>query len=474
MKKIVNIRSNINKYICIVALFFNGIVNSVLLNINYYYYDSRYYNSIGDAVFSNGFNLMLYPETYRGCMLPLIISFIKKFLGEIWGWRILSSFMVALMLGLFLPYIMNYTIETIKDIIPIIVAQLVLLFFWGNFLQYPLSDMPATFFLIATVYLVKILIKIVNDNNNRQQILKYLFISVLTSVCIYLAYNCRVAYIYGGIISLLTCIFFIVKQKKYKYLLYGVISLIFGIAIISYPQCKINKQYVGEYTPRICTEQYTDYNASLQSTQLLWGLSYLRFEGYVGDESLYSDAGVSFNDLVGNKIIELESINADNFKMTDILKIIIKYPLDAIGIYTKHFISLATPLWNQIYITNLFTNKTILVFISIILWMILGIKIASRIEMKEYRIKDTVLIVSICIPALMQLFGAPEMRFFFPFHIILYSFVFMERNIKQYIIYIKRKWTIIIPIIIFVSFLWITIIGDILASNNECVMLISR
>ncbi len=460
------------KYMGVIAVFVNGIICSIILNIDSYHYDSCYYTSIGDSVFSNGFNLLLYPETYRGCMLPLIISLMKTVFGEIWGWRILSSLMVSVMMGMLLPYIMNYIVESIKDIISIILTHILLLVFWGDFLQYPLSDMPATFFLVGSVYYVKKIIELINIEKGKHYI-KLVAYSSFAAVFGYMAYNCRVTYMYGVIGAIFVLLFFIFRSRRFNVFAVFLLSFMVGFVLITIPQSIINKQYVGMYSPRVYTEQYNDYDSSLQTTQLLWGLQYSRYETYIGNQELYNDGGVYFKDLVGNEILIKESIEPESFKMVDIFKIFIKYPFETIGIYIRHFISLATPVWNQIYITNLFINKNILVIVSLLLWFIFAINIFAKTDARELKYTDSILKFSICIPALLQLFGAPELRFFFPIYIILYGSAFLETD-KKSIVYIRKKGMILLFLFIVISFLWITVLSNIMSLNNECVMLYSK
>ncbi len=264
-----------------------------------------------------------------------------------------------------------------------------------------------------------------------------------------------------------------VKQKSVKQLMLVVMGALIGISIVSFPQCAINRQYVGEFSPKVYTEAYTNYNSDLQATQVLWGLSYPRYESYAGDMDKYESASVYFDDIVGNRIIVEEGISAETFKLATILRIFIKYPLDTIGIYTRHLISIATPAWNQAYITNIYTNKIFIVLLSIALWLLGGLNVFANLNRNSFQSANAGFVVSICVPPFLQLFGAPELRFFLPVYILLYVYVFLEIDFLEIAMYIKHRWLSIVVTMLFIIILWLTVFGDILALNREIPLLIN-
>ncbi len=167
MKKMMEYTNKKMRLFCVSILFFNCIILSVVLNIDTYIYDSYYYWNIADPVFNDGnFNIMLFPETFRGCLFPLSLLFAKKICKGVWGWRIMSSIMVSTLFGIFVPKIMKHQISAVKDVFRIIAAELVFFYIWGQFLQYPLSDLPAYFFFVAGIYFDILLIELFEKRDN--------------------------------------------------------------------------------------------------------------------------------------------------------------------------------------------------------------------------------------------------------------------------------------------------------------------
>ena len=253
----------------------------------------------------------------------------------------------------------------------------------------------------------------------------------------------------------------------------GSLRCVLGFGLASYPQCAINKNHLGLYSPKVYTEAYSGYNSNLQTIQVLWGLKYPRFESYIGDIEKYKSAAVYFDDAIRNQIISKENISEDNFKLSTIVKVFIKYPLDTIGIYTRHLISLMTPAWNQVYITNLFTDKTFIILLSIAMWLLLGIQVCCIVKKQDLHAQNIEYVIPILIPAFLQIFGAPELRFFFPVYILLYPIICYKLNYREILKSLKMNSLSISFLIVIIVFLWITVLGDTLSMNREIPFLIN-
>ncbi len=477
LKKIMNHSDNRIRLLCFFLLFFNCILLSTFLSTENFAYDSKYYWTIADpVVYQYGkISLLAFPETFRGCVLPLIVLALKVVFRGIWGWRVFSALMVAGLFGIFLPKIAGFSITTAKDTLRVITAELVLLYFWGDFLQYPLSDMPAVFFLAAGIYFLDLTLNLINENVGEKRgsiYTKAAASAAAGGACLYAAYNCRAVFLYSAILVAAVFIGRGIKRRRTKSLLIVGLGLLFGLGIAACPQCLINKEHIGVYSPKVYTEQYTDYKKSLQAEQVLWGLSVSRYETYIGNAEQYPTPGVFFDDPIGRKIVEMDGIEAENFSVSDIVVLFSKHPLDILGIYTRHLISLMTPAWNQSYITNLFADKTFVVLFSIALWYLAGLNVLSQLNVKVYRGNNVPYKAAFCVPAFMQLFGAPEIRFFLPIFLLLYTYVFYEINYRKMMIYVKSRWPAILIFGALLFALWITVLGDTLSFNREATLLI--
>ena len=299
--------------------------------------------------------------------------------------------------------------------------------------------------------------------------LKMILPGMLAGAMFYASYNTRVSYMYAVLFMLILFAFELKNIKKFMCIL---LAMIVGTSIIGLPQCMINKQYEDEFSPKVYTENYNNSN-SLQTQQLFWGMETDRLETYIGDLEDYTPSrGVKFDNKFGTEILNRENISgAENFSLKKLIRIFLKYPFDTIHIYTRHLISLMTPIYYQIYTPNLYTNKVGIIGISIALWLLAGLALIKSINLKEI---NTIFLWTLAavIPAFLQLFGAPELRFFLPVYVILYEYLGTRVSYKDMWIYYKNKLIPTLLVVLFIVIMWIAIIGEIIGSN-EYILLIN-
>lgn len=444
-------------------LFSFSMICSAIMNITYFAYDAQYYWETARTVFQNGIHILGFPETFRGYFFPLIVYLFRYVFHGVWGWRILSNSMASFLFSFILPYIIRRKrIACFKDIVRGVIAYLLFFIMWGNYLQYPLSDLAASMFLTLGIVLLIWSEQRINNVN--------IIVSVVTGGCLYAAYNTRVVFGYGAILAILV---FIIQCKKGRKILIYLFGMLVGGAIVALPQCMINHQYVGTYSPKVYTEQLYGYSHSLQASQIYVGITNPKYETYVGDLSLYPSNAVYFDDPIGNELIEREGLTIEQFRLTDVFKLFIKYPMDMLGIYIRHIITLLTPTYNQIYIMNMYNNKSILILSSIAMWILTGTSIILKIENREIINRNIWWILAIAFPGFLQLVGAVEMRFFLPIYIMDYYYIGAEVDYKNIWADIKKQKMRYFIVTAIIVVMWITNIGEILASNQEKVILIN-
>jgi len=447
-----------------------------ICNIREYVYDSVYYWTIADSMLANGhFDLFAFPETFRGYVLPVILLFVKSvgrlFGSEIMGFWIFTSILMAVTLGILLPGLFDYNIDSPKKAIRVSLMAIPVLYFWGNFLQYPLSDAAAMSFMCAGIFFFK---QCITRENKIYLLALYASIS---GFCFYAAYNMRVVYLYGIICALITYLFFygVKKPENWKRCVVSIFAGIIGCAVLAVPQMMINFHWTGQATPRILTEQL--YSKTLQMVQVHMGIYSSRLEGYIGNRIYFPGDAVHYIDIAGQEILARENISLETFSLMDFIRLFLKYPLDFCGIYTRHLVSLLTPIYGETYINELYTSKALRIILSILLWITGSLGVIARIVHKEkdvIRRKAVNIIIPLCImlPCFLQLFAGPEIRFFINVHFMLYYFVCCCMDYKQLWSFIKKNVIpILIPVVVII-FAWLSIIGDILGKNSYRVQLI--
>ena len=219
----------------------------------------------------------------------------------------------------------------------------------------------------------------------------------------------------------------------------------------------------------VMTEKYSG-NQNLFLKQLNWGITYSKYETYVGEESQYSSPGVKFKDNTGERIIGLEGGEYPQ-SIGEWFALVLRYPLDFMGIFGRHIISYITPTYSEVYINNLNTNKTSIISINIFLYIILGLNIFTNYykesKIKLYSIKKEFnknIWIWICLlPCIFIIPGAPEVRFFIPLYIYIYVYISFFTDFKNIYLYVKRRPISYTLACAGIYVIWITLIGGILA-----------
>lgn len=443
---------------------------SFFKNITIFPQDAYNYWHGADSVFENGFNILYFPSTFRGYLFQFLVGMIKHIviglgIPDYWGWRFLMSVMISGLLVYVFPTIFKNTSPIgWTAYLTNAIFILILIIFWGDFIQYPLSDLPACFFLIAGI---AALVWVKDKPNHIHKTIG----GIIAGALLYAAYNTRVAFLYGILIAIIVFAIYILREKSYRNFLV-LISLIIGMFLTAAPQMMINHKYVGSWSPKVYTESFTGYQKRLEELQVFWGLYYPRYETYLGNDEDYPGPSVYFGDPIGKKIIEIEGITEEEFSYTTIIKLFLKYPLDIGGLYIRHLISLMTPIFNQAFITDLHTGKGIFISLAIILWMIAAVDILLNCKNK-FDFLTLCMLIAMVFPALLQLAGAPELRFFLMVYLLLYYYVSNLIDYKKLFQSFRRRWMPITIVCAAVYFMWISYIGMLLSFNRETTFLIN-
>ena len=80
---------------------------------------------------------------------------------------------------------------------------------------------------------------------------------------------------------------------------------------------------------------------------------------------------------------------------------------------------------------------------------------------------------TLVLPSVLQLAGAPELRFFIPIYLLLYVYVVQLVDYKALFLYCKEHWFVISTLALIIICLWLTILGDVLSFNRERKLIIN-
>lgn len=415
-------KNNRRNYAIMFSLLFWGsfIVLNMINNIDCYF-DSDVYWSLGRDC---GWNVKNLGWGFRGWLLPYSFSMCYKFGmlfdNEFLGYRIFSSFTFSFMF--------TYIYKRISEILELeyldknisiyggISGIIFWIFFRGLFI-YTLSDVYALCFSFVSVIMLYDIIK--NDEKLHVKAIK----SCILGLFLYGTYNIRTIYL---VFLIACCIVLTVWQlinKKYIQTVVTFACNFIGMAICSIPQYIVNYNLLGTRSWKVPTE-------GLMLYQLQWGITADRYATYIGDSENYGTAGMFFVDKIGQAILEREQITElDSYGQ--LFKLVLRYPIDFIGIYMRHFLNMLYPIYPNQYIKDITRDKSLflLLFFTVLFIAICNFVNAFKLKSSRWIWLGLILISCVCI-----LPGAVEIRFFIALHFIIYMYAIS--GIKDFII----KW----------------------------------
>lgn len=161
-----------------------------------------------------------------------------------------------------LPYIFNIKITSLGLLMKLLLCSFLVLYFWGEALQYTLSDAPAMYFMLWSLALLKYILL---ENADTDKWKMYLA-GFAAGISLYAAYNTRVAHLYGIVIAGVLLIFW--NRKRLKDIFQFLPFILAGCILLAMPQILINYHYIENFTPRVLTEAFSGYQKTLQATQV--------------------------------------------------------------------------------------------------------------------------------------------------------------------------------------------------------------
>ena len=455
-------RIRLERIASFVLVMVGSITYSQLHQVEMNIMDASYYISIGDVCFDElGFHISIFPKTFRGCLFPLYLQVLKhSFLGLKFGWSLTTGFILASLFTVIIPSFFHRNDIHKNSAFLTVIPAAIYIFFWGDTLLYPLSDLVAVFSLISGIWILLLLVEYKEWSRR-----KILILSFGSGALLYFTYNTRVIFLYGILVSIV--VYVISCINKVKRISFSLACILIGVIVVSVPQVVVNYFNENTFSPRVFTENYgIQYGGGdLKVQQIKWGLQMHRYESCAAeDDDAHVFGAIYFPDTYSSEILNREGLE-EPFELKTFVSLWFKYPLDMVGIYARHFVSVMTPIWNQIYVTRFLVNHTVIVALSMIIWLLSGISIliTSSYELRVPLIPGG-FVVAIIIPAVIQTIGAPEVRFFLPVYVMAYSYVVNGIEYKLLYRRIKKQIVPIVFAILVVSAIWIACLEGVMSS----------
>lgn len=441
-----------------IVLFGISIAIHTLINNKNCYFDDAVYWSLGRAC---GFNVKNMDWGFRGWLLPYVFSmcyqFGMLFGSEFLGYRIFSSIVFALFFSVLYKYVVEMLEIKLSEKSVLLVGGisggLFFLFFRG-LLIYALSDFYA---LTLSVMAIIMLYQVVSY---KQRMFTKAIKAFVFGLCLYGAYNIRTIYLFLMMASVLVLLIWQLYERKWLQMIVTLLATLVGIVICSIPQIVMNHHLLGNYSMAVPTE-------GLMLSQLQWGIYSGRYATFVGDKSEYATAGMFFIDKIGQTILEKEQIT-ELTSYGDFFELVFKYPVDFMGIYSRHLLNMLYPFYPNQYIQSIENDKTILL---LIFYTILFIAVFYFIYSFKLRGRRWIWTFLMLVPCICILPGAVEIRFFIALHLLIYMYALL--GIKDFIIKFKENKLKYLSIYIVGFILYISYAGTLLASTRDGIAIIS-
>jgi len=417
------------------------------------------------------------PEWYRGYLFPYLI-FLTKQGSDLMGLPEWTLYMViingamAYVITRSLPVVILGGKSRFKEmsayryVIGCVLMLILTILFWGEYLMYSLSDMPAFIFCAMFIYYLILIKDTLNKEDNN--LFELFILGFLVGTMAYACYNTRAVYMYGIIVTIV--LFFICHIKQLLNSKFVVIAgLVLGIFILSWPQMIANNKYIGRTTPQVPTESFS--GGDLIFWQVKTGLSVDRYETYCGKDPYVEGRGIYFYDNAGMSI--LSDVDETIITPAQFMKIFIRFPVDVVSIYIRHLINYFTPVWSQVYISDISVYSPF-VIVGILLWLLFAysLLIKKRDDVICYLKKESWVHIPFVMICLLMIPGAPEIRFFIAGYYLTYGYLCYRMDYLQVIESFKKRILTNTITILFIICVWLSILTGCLQNANSGAILI--
>lgn len=431
-------------------------------NNTVFLYDSADYWTLGSSFWDPSFSFANYPETLhgianiRGYLLPFILGAGARISSALFGtpyllYWVTYSFCVVVLVAYILPSLVQINFFSYRYVIGTLAGVVLVVYFWRDLLIYPLSDFPSLAAYAGAVFLIYRL------SVSQVSGIAAFFMGLAAGALSYAAYNIRTVYLYP--LLLLWALFLLYNiYKKRLTLLYILIPAVMGAAVIAVPQCIVNMNTYGSYTPVVMTVYQGQGN--LFVAQLLMGEKYSRYETYIGDANIFPSPGVHFINETGEAL----SAGQEQSSVLAFLVWAVTNFLDACAIYTEHLISGITIFWNNTYLSKIAIDTEAYLLNCCIYILALVGAVAVVSEKKISAAKEAVPVVFILLPCFMAAFGAVEVRYLLAIYLLVYLFITLKLDYKQVFAYICTHKLFVCLLVVAVFLCWNMTASHLLAS----------
>lgn len=391
------------------GLFLICLIMQTVVDNTVIFWDSAIYWKYGKEY---GWDVRNLSSGFRGYLLPLFFSICYQlgmlFGNEFLGYRILSSVIFAVTFTV-LFLIIARVLELGEDERHIIGAGglcgIIFLFFFRGLFIYPLSDFYAFSLSLVSIILIHSILE-----KQAKWYIKAMQ-AFLLGVCLYGTYNIRTIYLFLAILGIGLLVVWQICEKKWIQTLITLLCCWGGMALCALPQMILNNKLFGKCGWNVPTD-------GLMLLQLQRGISMGRYATYVGDPAFYEAPGMVFIDGGGQAILNRAQIT-ELASYGELFGLILRHPLDFVGIYARHFLNILYPFYPNQYVKDINRDKSLLL---LAFYTILFIAVFNFAHTAKTKSRKWIWLFLILLPSLCILPGSVEIRFLIALHFTIYAY----------------------------------------------------
>ncbi|HSN18166.1 MAG TPA: hypothetical protein VLV87_08140 [Gammaproteobacteria bacterium] len=383
--------------------------------------------------------LLDFPAEIRGYFYPMLLA-PARYLFDLrpgYGYlpyRVVSSLAYAYMLAVALPGFYTRTFGGRLSFWRRLLVPVLLSVIFPGTIVYPLSDLPAVCLMLGAITCAM-------QSVTRGQPLARYGLLLLCGILAYGAYNTRTIFLFPAVALLVGVPWVLYRGQDAKLRSAAVLIFLVGATIASVPQVLINARHHGTWNPAVIT---TDDGRSLFAQQLLWGMVVQRYETTL-DGSAQSPA-VVYPDHAGERLVQSLHLPRD-FSIADYFGLLLRHPVDFMGIYGRHLINGLDVRDGDIYSRVQSPGRNGKALFNFLV-LFLGLLVIA-IALLERRANEAIAgawfwaLVAL-LPVGMIVPGAIETRFFLPLDLALYSAIAFGTDGCRVAVVLKRHGLVVL------------------------------
>lgn len=399
---------------------------------DFFPYDSGYYWMLGTAFApAQGLDILSPDYKYgavKGYFLPFLLALqikaasILHMAPELLV-RIFNALGTAFLAVYAVPWLFNkifsFSVSKINIVSYILLSQF-FLYFWGGFMQYPLSDFSSFIcWVMGAFFLLKAKDKITKSARGG------VLFCIISGTLFAAAYNIRSIYLFGFAAFAVYLFACLLKERGFRKAVAYTAFIVLGFIALEIPQAYINVQKYDKAS--LLIDGSSDTNLAV----LAEGTATLEFLGSpgVGAIKAKDPAGVLF---FGDR---------GSFRnYGEYIKFFMEYPFYNIGFYFKKMIAGMDVWFDTPYIIDYFKNSFLFRNLNYLV-LFFG---AVGLFFVKFNLRQGILCGLFVLPALVSCMGHVEPRYFLPIYALFYylcAFIAVPRLISAAAKYKAKVFT---------------------------------